>query len=93
MTDESSQELGRTFLGGAIILRGLDAQRPRYARLGVVICRCGPPPPALRFGGGTPASPKDSGLLRRRKPDVACLGRNPLLALGDIGHWTSDIGL
>ncbi len=29
----------------------------------------------------------------RRKPDVACLGRNPLLALGDVGHWTSDFGL
>ena len=26
----------------------------------------------------------------RRKPDVACLGRNPLLALGDIGPRTSD---
>ena len=26
----------------------------------------------------------------RRKPDVACLGRNPLLALSDIGRRTSD---
>ncbi len=29
----------------------------------------------------------------RRKPDVACLGRNPLLALSDVGHWTLDLGL
>jgi hypothetical protein len=26
----------------------------------------------------------------RRNPDVACLGRNPLLAVGDIGRPTSD---
>ncbi len=39
-----------------------------------------------------PASPKDSGLLRRRKPDVARLGRNSLLALRDIGLRTSDHG-
>jgi len=26
----------------------------------------------------------------RRKPDVVYLGRNPLLALGDIGRRTSD---
>src|SRR3970282_72276 len=49
----------------------------------------GPPPlPPMSLGacrrccrGGTPAE---------RNPDSACLGRNPLLALRDIGHWTSD---
>ncbi len=35
------------------ILGGLDAQRPRYACLGIVICQCGLPSPALRSGGGT----------------------------------------
>ncbi len=38
----------------------------------------------------TPAS-KGSGLLRGRKPDVACLGRNPLRALSDFGHRTLDL--
>ncbi|MCZ6551404.1 MAG: gamma-glutamylcyclotransferase family protein [candidate division NC10 bacterium] len=42
------------------------------------------------------ATPACAALRRRdpgrRKPDVACLGRNPLLALSDFGHRSSVVG-